>query len=284
MADFTGDGNKDVLVIAADGTGQVMVNDGSGAFSQGATFDFSAGTAASTVAVADFNNDGYLDVLSGGSVSTTMTLRTGDGAGGFNTSYTHTAAVAALLDLQAADFNNDGNMDYIARTAANWYMYTGNGSGSFSIATSGAQTSTAGLAVGDVDNDGAVDFMLNRNDQDAVYFYEANTASRSALSDFNLANTADATLLTSILDDTLEALTEERTNIANAMTRLETAQSFNGGQQESLTDALSAVVDADLGLETSELTKNQIMQQAQIAALAQANANAQAILGLLQQY
>ena len=126
--------------------------------------------------------------------------------------------------------------------------------------------------------------MQTDSAQSDLYFFEANTRSQSAVADFNLANVADATLLTTILDDTLDSLTDERANIANAMIRLESAADFNGGQEEALTSAKGSIEDADLGLETSELTRNQIMQQAQIAALSQANANAQAILGLLQNY
>jgi len=50
---------------------------------------------------------------------------------------------------------------------------------------------------------------------------------------------------------------------------------------EAYTDAKSNIEDSDLGYETSELTRNQIMQQAQIAALTQSNSNMQVVLGLL---
>jgi len=51
---------------------------------------------------------------------------------------------------------------------------------------------------------------------------------------------------------------------------------------ENISAAKSRIVDADFALETSNLTKAQILQQAGIAMLAQANTTSQAALTLLQ--
>ena len=50
---------------------------------------------------------------------------------------------------------------------------------------------------------------------------------------------------------------------------------------ENLSAARSRIMDADFAAETANLTKAQILQQAGVAVLAQANAVPQAILGLL---
>jgi flagellin len=290
VGDFDNDGDIDVFTVDVgnnsgnDGFAQLMINDGSGSFSIGATFDASDATTTINSNVRDINNDGNLDVIASGTGSSNVLVRLGDGAGGFAAAAVTSSLTAGLLDLQLADFNNDGNLDFVGRTTANAYLYSGNGAGTFTVSSTITATNTAEMSVGDVDGDGVVDLMLNASASNAVLFFESNTRVSSALADLTISNVADAQLLTSILDDTLDTLTEERASIGLSMTQLEQAAKYNGSMEEAYTDSRSSIEDADLGLETSELTKNQIMQQAQIAALSQANANMQVVLGLLQQF
>ena len=51
---------------------------------------------------------------------------------------------------------------------------------------------------------------------------------------------------------------------------------------ENLAASRSRIEDADFAAETAKLTKAQILQQAGVAVLAQANAVPQTVLGLLQ--
>ena len=52
-------------------------------------------------------------------------------------------------------------------------------------------------------------------------------------------------------------------------------------QEESLSATESRIRDVDLAVETAELTKQTIMQQAAVSVLAQANVQQQVALGLL---
>jgi flagellin len=84
--------------------------------------------------------------------------------------------------------------------------------------------------------------------------------------------------------------------LANAVTALGSAQAVVGrGQNQfsyainlaqsqltNLSTAESRIRDADLASEAANLTKAQILLQAGVAALAQANAAPQAVLSLLQ--
>ena len=63
--------------------------------------------------------------------------------------------------------------------------------------------------------------------------------------------------------------------------RLEHALSVTGVYQENLTAAESRIRDVDMAEEMVTLTKNQILQQAGTAMLAQANQAPQAVLQLL---
>ena len=51
---------------------------------------------------------------------------------------------------------------------------------------------------------------------------------------------------------------------------------------ENLTAARSRVLDADFAKETAELSRTQVLQQAGVSILAQANAQPQLVLSLLQ--
>jgi len=51
---------------------------------------------------------------------------------------------------------------------------------------------------------------------------------------------------------------------------------------ENATAARSRIMDADFAMESANLSKNQVLQQAATSILAQANAGAQNVLSLLQ--
>jgi flagellin len=63
--------------------------------------------------------------------------------------------------------------------------------------------------------------------------------------------------------------------------RLESAIRSLTVAQENSTAAESRIRDVDFASETAELTRNQVLQQAGISVLAQANVSSQAALNLL---
>ena len=71
------------------------------------------GTNPSSVAVADFNNDGNQDIATANGGSDTVSIRLGDGLGGF--SGTTNVSVGSLpVSVAVGDFNNDGKPDIAA--------------------------------------------------------------------------------------------------------------------------------------------------------------------------
>lgn len=284
IGDWNQDGDLDVLTVDAAGQYQIAFGDGSGSFTLGATADAGAGTAYRTV-LGDFNNDGIQDVLISDSASSVIEVLLADGSGGWTaaTDVSPSGAVN-ILEMVAGDFNNDGNLDFIGRTATVYQLYAGNGAGGFTLTTTGSLTSSGGLAAADLNGDGVLDFATVNSGAatNNLQVLIGNTKQQSALADLVTDDPSDAEVLIDVLDNTLDTLNEERTNIAVAMGRLQQAANYNGSMEEAYTESRSLIEDADVGLETSELVRNQILQQAQIAALSQANANAQVILGLLQ--
>jgi flagellin len=85
-----------------------------------------------------------------------------------------------------------------------------------------------------------------------------------------------------VLDQALRTISDSRADIGAIQNRLESTIANLGNVVENVTAARSRVQDADFAKETAALTRGQILQQAGVAMLAQANAAPQAVLALLQ--
>ena len=83
------------------------------------------------------------------------------------------------------------------------------------------------------------------------------------------------------IDNALGEVSRERANLGAFQNRLEHAVSNMMNMSANTADARSVVADADYAQESSALAKNQILQQAGTAMLAQANAQSQTVLSLL---
>ena len=95
-------------------------------------------------------------------------------------------------------------------------------------------------------------------------------------------STASAALATiSLVDKSLTALNTERANLGAVQNRFESVIRNGENASLNLSDSRSRIEDADFAAETANLTKYQILQQAGISVLSQANALPQSVLGLL---
>jgi Flagellin and related hook-associated proteins len=90
-----------------------------------------------------------------------------------------------------------------------------------------------------------------------------------------------ATQLTN-LDDALKAVNEARADLGAIQNRFSSAIANLQVSTENMAASRSRIQDADYAKETAELTRNQILQQAGTAMLAQAKAIPQNVLSLLQ--
>ena len=86
----------------------------------------------------------------------------------------------------------------------------------------------------------------------------------------------------STLDTALQTLNSRRASLGALSNRLDHIISNNTNIATNLAKSISRIEDADFAAETTNLAKQQILQQASIAMLAQANASKQNILTLLQ--
>jgi flagellin len=83
------------------------------------------------------------------------------------------------------------------------------------------------------------------------------------------------------LDSAIKTVAGLRARFGTAQNRLESAIRSIAVSIENNTAAESRIRDVDVASETAELTRNQVLQQAGIAVLAQANVSTQSALTLL---
>jgi flagellin len=97
-----------------------------------------------------------------------------------------------------------------------------------------------------------------------------------------VSTTAKADTLLSAVDTALGQVSTQRAKLGAAQNQMESAINSLGVSVENLSASESRIRDADIAAVSSELVTRQIMQQAGIAVLAQANAAPQSVLSLLQ--
>ena len=85
-----------------------------------------------------------------------------------------------------------------------------------------------------------------------------------------------------VVDAALETLAGVRGGLGAVANRLESTISNLMNISENTSAAMSRVMDADFAQESTRLARAQILQEASVAMLAQANSSAQSVRKLLQ--
>jgi flagellin len=156
-------------------------------------------------------------------------------------------------------------------------------------------TVTAGGTIGESDNDSKVFNVqvtyTNRDGDTHVETIEMTLADNdtgdggstgSQLDDIKVESQAEATRAIETLDKALEEVSSAQAKLGAIQNRLQ-HNIDNLSKGAMLTEqAVGRVVDADFASETSNLSKQQILNQAATAMLAQANQSKQSVLSLLQ--
>ena len=106
--------------------------------------------------------------------------------------------------------------------------------------------------------------------------FDVSSASGSDISTEGGADTA-----LDDVDDALAAVATTRASLGAGQSRLESVVNNLTNQVTNLSDARSRIEDADFSAETTNLAKAQILSQASVAMLAQANQSQQSVLSLL---
>ncbi|OUR90548.1 flagellin [Gammaproteobacteria bacterium 42_54_T18] len=111
---------------------------------------------------------------------------------------------------------------------------------------------------------------------------EDNIQAVGTIANADVTTRESANILIESVDSALDQINGIRGELGAIQNRFESTIRNLSSISESLAAANSRILDADFAAETAELSKNQVLQQAGISVLAQANGLPQQILSLLQ--
>lgn len=139
---------------------------------------------------------------------------------------------------------------------------------------------TGGALVFQVGQDGAADNQVTVNgaDMTALNVYNASLTASGTV-DVSTATAASAALVD--LDSDIDTVSTSRSTFGAVQNRFDAVIVNLTTYAENLSAARGRIQDADFAAETANLTRSQILQQAGVSMLAQANALPQLALSLL---
>jgi flagellin len=153
---------------------------------------------------------------------------------------------------------------------------------SVNAALTGAAGNAALVAVGSVRLTAADAITISgAGAADAGFAATGYALGNSALNSASVTTIANANTTISRVDSALSTVSNLRSTFGAVQNRFESTIANLQATSENLTASRSRIQDADFAAETAALTRNQILQQAGMAMLAQANALPQNVLSLL---
>lgn len=152
-------------------------------------------------------------------------------------------------------------------------------------AVSGTQVLALDGAAQDVVTSGYIQLDSDRSFATDVTTSNAFTDTGSTLnkvSELDITSFESATQALKTVDAALNTVNSQRAKFGAVQSRFESTISNLESTSTNLSAAQSRILDADFAAETAKLSKAQVLQQAGISVLAQANARPQQVLSLLQ--
>ncbi|MFT6733171.1 MAG: flagellin [Polaribacter sp.] len=109
-----------------------------------------------------------------------------------------------------------------------------------------------------------------------------NNSSLDQVANIDISTQSGAQLALDVIDGALSGVDSSRADLGAVQNRLSSTISNLGNIIENVSAARSRIRDTDFASETANLAKSQVLQQAGLSILAQANASSQSVLSLLQ--
>ncbi len=275
VGDFNGDGKSDFTYSSAASTSnKIYLGNGSGGFSYGSSYTTIAGN---NIDVGDINGDGYDDIVSAdGSANVLSFIATSVGTVQAGVSVSGISATKVLLE----DINGDGTLDIVGTNGTTLTTSFGNGNGTFLAGqTTTTSISNAFPTLGDFNGDGALDIALsNTNDLDV---HMANTSDVSTIGKVYLLDQEGALEALTTIKEIMAKVSKEQGQIGANMSRLSSSISNLRNLTDNYTIANSRITDVDVAEESAKVVGLKILQQAQVALLAQSKQTSNIILDLL---
>ncbi len=173
-----------------------------------------------------------------------------------------------LEDIAALD-GDDGNDSTLAETLS--------AAGNLNAWTAGSGAWVTGQVILDSDRS----FTLKTGQTDITTTAATFGAELQEVDKVDVSTSEAATRTLALVDSALSAVNAQRARYGALQSRFESTISNLQATSENLSASRSRIRDADFAAETANLTRAQILQQAGIAMLAQANALPQNALSLL---
>jgi flagellin len=148
--------------------------------------------------------------------------------------------------------------------------------GQFSINDSGS------IGSGAVVGSGAITDDASKNGATAADIGSGAITTAGSLDGSDVLSVNDANALISRVDTALKTVSDFAAQLGAVQNRFQSTISTVAAQTTNLQASQSTIQDADFAAETAALSKAQVLQQAGISVLAQANSNPQQVLKLLQ--
>jgi flagellin len=198
-----------------------------------------------------------------------------------NTGATAAAGTASAVTSVTVESNGNGGLELLDQngnqlsTGATAGLFTLSSTTAPGISFAGTPTSTfgstaTGTGVGGGQPSNSQLFSVNVNN------------APTSVADVNVSTTQGANLAMETVDNALNTISNIQATLGAAQNRFTGIATSQQDESTDLASAQSQITDADFAQETANLSKAQVLQQAGISVLAQANSNPQQVLKLLQ--
>jgi len=206
--------------------------------------------------------------------ATTLQANINTAIGAYNTSAGASAGTPGFIEAVTVNALADGRFQVIS----------GSGPVSFSDRLGGSAVRDLGLtqAQSEAAGSGGMTLQIGANRGQSMTFgiKDMRTAALG-IANVDVSTQAGASNAISSLDGAIRSVSEQRSSLGAAQNRLEHTIRNLDTSKENLQASEARIRDVDMAAEMMEFTKNNILQQAATAMLAQANMAPQAVLQLL---
>ena len=202
------------------------------------------------------------------------------------TALTLDAAIQAINDKALATGveareNSAGNGIELVQFSGNSFTLAADATsqGAFANVSNASNTFEAGIKLS---IEGGDSDLLNLTSAGTGLNLNAANIQGESLKGVDVTTQAKANDTISTIDGVLNQINSIRSELGAVQNRFESTIANLATTSENLSAANSRILDADFAAETAKLSKSQVLQQAGISVLAQANARPQQVLSLLQ--
>jgi hypothetical protein len=186
--DIDQDGDLDIVVAVAMQANKILMNDGSGSFTDGSSRILAQSNDSWDVSIADLNSDGNLDLFFVGNQDQTNELYINDGSGSFSDLSNRIPVTGNTTAIEALDIDSDGTTDLMLGNLGQNVILINSGNAFFNNQTTQRlpqiADATRDIAFGDITGDNLRDIIIGNDNGNRVFintgsgFFSNQTSNR----------------------------------------------------------------------------------------------------------